>query len=159
MKIASRRTPFGDRFCFAEVVPHRLIDIQAAFVRRLETQGVDRYDALARSRLDIPGDLPALLQADPQVTAVRRAFDWAVEQAGTGVLHEDCPGPTSRKARAAGRAPAHRLVLARRLRPPTAVPGQEPPRRRLQGCLKAPSALAGPARQPAPQPQSDPVGT
>jgi 2-keto-4-pentenoate hydratase/2-oxohepta-3-ene-1,7-dioic acid hydratase in catechol pathway len=146
VKIAARRTPFGDRLCFAEVVPHRLIDIQAAFVRRLETDGVHRDDALARSRLAVPGDLPALLQADPRLGAVRRLFDWVVPLADTGVLDEDClwsdePG---RLGPPVGRP---RTVWCMggnypRRRP---APGEEPPPRHAPGGgLKATGALAGP---------------
>jgi 2-keto-4-pentenoate hydratase/2-oxohepta-3-ene-1,7-dioic acid hydratase in catechol pathway len=161
VKIASRRTPFGDRLCFAEVVPHHLIDIQAAFVRRLETDGVHRDDALARSRLAVPGDLPALLQADPQLAAVRRLFDWTAEHIDSGVLGDDClwsdePG---RLGPPVGRPHTVWCMLANypRRRP---APGEEPPpRRALQGCLKAVSALAGPhddLRHPAISEKVDP---
>ncbi|MFE2431802.1 fumarylacetoacetate hydrolase family protein [Streptomyces sp. NPDC059373] len=160
MKIASRRTPFGDRLCFPEVVPHHLIDIQAAFVRRLETGGVHRDDALARARLAVPGDLPALLQADPQLDAVRRVFDWAVEHADTGELHEDClwsddPG---RLGPPVGRPQTIWCMLANYPRQrPASAPQQ--PRRGLQGCLKAAGSLAGPydeLRHPAISRQVDP---
>lgn len=164
MKIASRRTPFGDRLCFPEVVPHHLIDIQAAFVRRLETGGVHRDDALARARLAVPGDLPALLQADPELTAVRRVFDWAVDHADTGELHEDClwsdePG---RLGPPIGRPQTIWCMLANypRERPgaaPTDAGKQRP--RGPQGCLKAVSSLAGPCdelRYPAISHQVDP---
>ncbi|MFD4548901.1 fumarylacetoacetate hydrolase family protein [Streptomyces sp. NPDC058466] len=147
MKIASRRTPFGDRLCFAEVVPHHLLDIQAAFVRRLETQGVHRDDALARSRLDIPGDLPALLQADPQLTAVRWVFDWAVEQADSGDLR-DClwSDDPERLGPPVGRPQTIWCMLANYPRRPSDPDQrQQPqPQRGLQGCLKPPGSLAGP---------------
>lgn len=149
MKIASRRTPFGDRLCFAEVIPDHLIDIQAAFVRRLESLGVHRDDALARARLDVPGDLPALLQADPELTAVRAVFDWVVDNADTGELHEDClwsdePG---RLGPAVGRPQTIWCVQVNypRRRPEDEPPGaQDRPRPALRGFLKAISSLAGP---------------
>ncbi|MFF2847791.1 fumarylacetoacetate hydrolase family protein [Streptomyces sp. NPDC058001] len=147
MKIASRRTPFGDRLCLAEVVPRHLIDIQAAAVRRLETQGVHRDDALARARLDIPsGDLPALLQADPQLTAVRRTFDWAVEQADSGDLEADClwSDEPERLGPPIGRPHTIWCMLANYPRRPAAPGVESPPRRGPQGCLKTPGALAGP---------------
>jgi 2-keto-4-pentenoate hydratase/2-oxohepta-3-ene-1,7-dioic acid hydratase in catechol pathway len=146
VKIASRRTPFGDRLCFAEVVPHHLIDIQAAFVRRLETDGVHRDDALARSGYAVPGDLPSLLQVDPQLASLRRLFDWIAGHADTGVLDQDClwSDEPRRLGPPVGKPHTVWCMLANYPRRPSA-PGQEPPPRRgLQGCLKAPGALAGP---------------
>ncbi|WP_405791613.1 fumarylacetoacetate hydrolase family protein [Streptomyces sp. NBC_01506] len=168
MKIASRRTPFGDRLCFPEVVPRQLIDIQAAFVRRSQTEGVHRDDALARARRALSGDLPALLQADPELTAVRRVFDWAVDHAGTGDLDEDClwsdePG---RLGPPIGRPRTIWCMLANfpRERPGAvgAVTSDTAPQRTVrgpQGCLKAISALAGPhddLRYPAISEKVDP---
>jgi 2-keto-4-pentenoate hydratase/2-oxohepta-3-ene-1,7-dioic acid hydratase in catechol pathway len=165
VKIASRRTPFGDRLCFPEVVPHHLIDIQAAFVRRLETGGVHRDDALARARLAIPGDLPALLQADPELAAVRRVFDWAVAHADTGELHEDClwSDEPERLGPPIGRPQTIWCMLANY---PRERSGAQPsgaardrPKRGLQGCLKATGALAGPhddLRYPAISEKVDP---
>ncbi|MFE9764819.1 fumarylacetoacetate hydrolase family protein [Streptomyces sp. NPDC005808] len=160
MKIATRRTPFGDRLCFAEVIPHHLIDIQAAFVRRLESLGVHRDDAVARSRLDVPGDLPSLLQVDPELTAVRAAFDWAVDNADTGELHEDClwSDKPERLGPAVGRPRTIWCMLANYPRSPgTSAPPQ--PRRGLQGHLKPTGALAGPndaLRYPAISEKVDP---
>ncbi|MFL4907868.1 fumarylacetoacetate hydrolase family protein [Streptomyces sp. MMS24-I2-30] len=148
MKIASRRTPFGDRLCFADVVPGHLVDIQAASVRRAETAGVHRDDALARSRHVVLGDLPALLQADPDLGEIRRVHDWAVDHAGTGELGADClwsdePG---RLGTPLGRPRTVWLMLANF--PRGARPGaQQPPRGErptMRGCLKSVSALAGP---------------
>ncbi|MFK0284296.1 fumarylacetoacetate hydrolase family protein [Streptomyces sp. NPDC090499] len=146
MKIASRRTPFGDRLCFADVVPHQLIDIQAAFVRRLERDGAHRDDALTRSRRAVAGDLPALLRDDPHLSDVRRLFDWAVAQRDSGVLDADCLwsddpallGPPVGSPRTVW------CMLANypRRRP---APGERPAAPRgLQGCLKAPGSLTGP---------------
>jgi 2-keto-4-pentenoate hydratase/2-oxohepta-3-ene-1,7-dioic acid hydratase in catechol pathway len=148
VKIASRRTPFGDRLCFADVVPHQLIDIQAAFVRRLETDGVHREDALVRSRLALAGDLPALLQADPQLTVVHDLFDWTVSHLDSGVLDEDClwSGDPARLGSPLGRPRTVWLMLANY--PRGARPGAQQPqpgeRPTMRGCLKAVSALAGP---------------
>jgi 2-keto-4-pentenoate hydratase/2-oxohepta-3-ene-1,7-dioic acid hydratase in catechol pathway len=167
VKIASRRTAFGDRLCFPGVVPHHLVDIQAAYARRLETGGVHRLDALARSRLAIPGDLPALLQADPQLTAARRALDWAVDHADSGDLHEGClwpdePGllgpPIGRPHVVwgmTGNYPRERPA-PEQVKSDT---GQEQPKRSLQGFLKATSSLVGPhdeVRYPAISRQVDP---
>ncbi|MEU0948647.1 fumarylacetoacetate hydrolase family protein [Streptomyces canus] len=160
MKIASRRTPFGDRLCFAEVIPRQLIDIQGAFVRRAERDGLHRDDALARSRLAVAGDLRGLLQADPQLTAVRDLFDWTLGQADTGVLDEDCLWSDVPELLGPPVGTPHTVwcQLAnyprRRL-----APGEEPSPRGLQGCLKAPGALAGPydnLRHPMISEQVDP---
>jgi 2-keto-4-pentenoate hydratase/2-oxohepta-3-ene-1,7-dioic acid hydratase in catechol pathway len=150
VKIASRRTPFGDRLCFPEVVPGQLVDIQAAFVRRLETDGVHRDDALARARLAVAGDLPALLRADPQLTAVRRVFEWAVSHAGSGDLDHDClwSDEPRRLGPPIGQPRTIWCMLANYPREPvgSAPSGTAPARsvRSPQGCLKAVGALAGP---------------
>ncbi|MFD5079956.1 fumarylacetoacetate hydrolase family protein [Streptomyces sp. NPDC058371] len=146
MKIASRRTPFGDRLCFAGVVPHQLVDIQAAFVRRLETDGVHRDDALTRSRVVTGGDLPSLLRQDPRLDEIRRLHDWAAQQAHSGIIDEDClwSDDPARLGPPVGRPRTVWCMLANYPRHPVA--GREaPPRRGMQGCLKAPNALAGPA--------------
>ncbi|MEU2923547.1 fumarylacetoacetate hydrolase family protein [Streptomyces sp. NPDC007251] len=146
MKIASRRTPFGDRLCFAEVVPHHLVDIGAAYVRRLEADGVHRDDALARARYAVPGDLPSLLQVDPQLASLRRLFDWVAGHADTGVLDQDCLWSDEPRLLAPPVGKPHTVwcMLATYPRRPPATGQKPPPRRGLQGCLKAPGALAGP---------------
>lgn len=146
MKLASRRTPFGDRLCFADVVPHQLIYLQAAFVRRLETDGVHRDDALVRSRFTALGDLPALLQADPRLAAVRGLFDWCAEHADTGVLDEDClwSDEAARLGPPVGRPHTVWCMGGNYLRRPLAPDEAPPPRRGLGGGQKAPGALAGP---------------
>ena len=158
MKIASRRTPYGDRLCFADLVPHRLIDVQAAFVRQLETAGVHPADARLRARLAVPCDLPTLLRADPELGDVRRVFDWCLDHLDSGELYDDClwndePG---RLASPVGRPRTVWTMLAAypRQRPATPAsgsgsgfgvgPGGEPARRAMQGCLKAPNSIAGP---------------
>ena len=154
MKIASRRTPYGDRLCFAGLVPHRLIDIQAAFVRQLETTaGVHPEDAVLRARPAVPGDLPTLLRADPGLGDVRRVFDWCLDHLDDGVLHDDClwsdePG---RLGSPVGRPRTVWTMLAAYPRQRPAAEGTqpesargEPARRAMQGCLKALNALAGP---------------
>ncbi|MFG3024103.1 fumarylacetoacetate hydrolase family protein [Streptomyces sp. NPDC048254] len=145
MRIASRRTPFGDRLCFAGLVPHRLVDIQGAFVRQLELDGVHRDDALARSRLVVPGDLPALLRSDPRLTDVRRLFDRIAARLDSGVL-DDClwSDDPQRLGVVVGRPRTVWCMggnyLRRRL-----APGEEPPPRRGPGGgLKGTGALAGP---------------
>jgi 2-keto-4-pentenoate hydratase/2-oxohepta-3-ene-1,7-dioic acid hydratase in catechol pathway len=152
VKIASRRTPFGDRLCFAEVVPNHLVDIQAAAVRRLDTAGAHRDDALARSRHVVFGDLPALLQVDPDLSDIRRVFDWVADHTGTEELDADClwsdePG---RLGTPLDRPQTIWLMLAnfpRGRRPGTEQPQPQPQQGELppmRGCLKSVGALAGP---------------
>jgi hypothetical protein len=69
VKLTVRQTYVGDRLCFPEVIPDRLIDGQAAYAQQLDRSGVHRKDAIARSQRAIPSDLPALLQADPDLMA------------------------------------------------------------------------------------------
>ena len=64
MKLAIRRTYLGDRLSFPDVIDGRLVDVQAAYARMLETRGSHRDDAIPRSRREIAETLPALLQAD-----------------------------------------------------------------------------------------------
>ncbi|MFC7582784.1 hypothetical protein ACFQYP_02430 [Nonomuraea antimicrobica] len=58
MKLAIRRTYLGDRLCFPDVVGDRLVDVQAAYARMLETRGSHRDDAIPRSRREIAETLP-----------------------------------------------------------------------------------------------------
>jgi 2-keto-4-pentenoate hydratase/2-oxohepta-3-ene-1,7-dioic acid hydratase in catechol pathway len=90
MKIAVRRTYFGDRLCFPGIVPHALLDLRAAFARRLVLEGVCRADAVARAEHAIAADLPSLLRDDPELTEVRRLHEWAAERANSGDLHDGC---------------------------------------------------------------------
>jgi 5-oxopent-3-ene-1,2,5-tricarboxylate decarboxylase/2-hydroxyhepta-2,4-diene-1,7-dioate isomerase len=90
MKIAVRRTYFGDRLCFPGIVPHALLDLKAAYARRLVLEGVCRTDAVARAERAIGSDLPALLRDDPELGEVRRLYEWATERAGSGDLHDGC---------------------------------------------------------------------
>ncbi|MER5791437.1 fumarylacetoacetate hydrolase family protein [Streptomyces sp. NPDC001980] len=161
MKIASRRTPFGDRLCFAEVLPDQLVDLRAAFVRRLETEGVHRDDALARSRRVVPADLPELLRTDPGLDAVQRLFDWVVTHADSGVLDQDglWSAEPGRLGPPIGRPHTVWCMLANYPRRSPTPGGRPPIPRGLQGCLKAPGALAGPyddLRHPAISERVDP---
>jgi len=90
MKIAVRRTYFGDRLCFPGIVPHALLDLRAAFARRLVLEGVCRADAVARAEHAIAADLPSLLRDDPELGEVRRLHEWATERAAVGDLHDGC---------------------------------------------------------------------
>jgi 2-keto-4-pentenoate hydratase/2-oxohepta-3-ene-1,7-dioic acid hydratase in catechol pathway len=148
VKIASRRTPFGPRLCFADVLPDHLIDVQTACARRLEASGIHPDDALARARHIVFGDLPALLQIDPGLDDIRRVYDWSVDRAGIGELDADClwsdePG---RLGTPLGRPRTLWLMLANYPRGPR--PGADRPqsgdRPTMRGCLKAAGALAGP---------------
>ncbi|MFI9381878.1 fumarylacetoacetate hydrolase family protein [Kutzneria sp. NPDC052558] len=90
MKIAVRRTYLGDRLCFPEIVPGLLVDIQAIHAHQLTAGGAHREDAIARSQREIAPDLPALLQADPGLTTVRKAHEHAMAAAELGDLPVDC---------------------------------------------------------------------
>ncbi|MCI3238918.1 fumarylacetoacetate hydrolase family protein [Streptomyces spinosisporus] len=161
MKIASRRTPLGDRLCFADVIPHQLIDLQAAYVRRLESKGVHRDDALARSARALSGDLRTLLRAEPTLDTARRLHDWAVAHSDTGVLDEECLWDDRPRLLGSpvGTPTTVWCMLANYPRGPRAS-GEAPPRPRgMQGCLKAPSAIVGPhddLRHPAISQSVDP---
>jgi hypothetical protein len=72
MKIAVRRTYFGDRLCFPGIVPHAVLDLRAAYRRQLVIEGVCRADAVARAERTIAADMPALLRDDPELAEVRR---------------------------------------------------------------------------------------
>jgi hypothetical protein len=65
MKLAVRRTYYGDRLCFPGVVPNGLVDVRAACARMLVVRGgMDRGDAVARAERSIAADLPGLLRDD-----------------------------------------------------------------------------------------------
>jgi hypothetical protein len=81
VKLAIRRTYFGDRLCFSGIIPDRLVDVQAVYAQQLERKGAHRDDAIARSRRAIPSGLPVLLQADPGLTAVRQVANTVVRAA------------------------------------------------------------------------------
>ena len=90
MKLAIRRTYFGDRLCFPEVVPGRLVDVQAAYSWQLDARGAYRDDAIARAQREIPPELPALLRADPGLGTVR----WIRDQVADGDgLPAECTWP------------------------------------------------------------------
>jgi 2-keto-4-pentenoate hydratase/2-oxohepta-3-ene-1,7-dioic acid hydratase in catechol pathway len=164
VKLTVRRTYLGDRLCFPEVIPDRLIDVQAAYAQQMERGGVHREDAIARSQRAIPSDLPALLQADPYLTVVRRVFEQALAGAQSGDLPEDCTW-SSEKALLGppvGRPSTVWGMTANypRKRPESAAPpqGGEPPRNPT-GFLKASGSLAGPyddVRYPAISEQVEP---
>ena len=77
MKLAIGRTYFGNRLCFPDISPGRLVDVQAAYAWQLQGQGDCRDDAIARSQREIPPELPALLQAAVFIAANRKANDVA----------------------------------------------------------------------------------
>jgi 2-keto-4-pentenoate hydratase/2-oxohepta-3-ene-1,7-dioic acid hydratase in catechol pathway len=149
MKLAVRRTYFGDRLCFPDVIPHRFLDVQATYARQLEMGGSHRDDAIARSQIEIRPDLPALLQADPHLTVVRRVHDWAMTHARTGDLVDGCTWPYD-KASLGAPIGAPRTIwgmTANYERHPRAAAAPAQPREERPTCrgfLKAPSSLAGP---------------
>ncbi|HWG24665.1 fumarylacetoacetate hydrolase family protein [Actinospica sp.] len=152
MKIAVRRTYFGDRLCFPGIVPHALLDLRAAHTRRLVLEGVCRADAVAQAERAIASDLPALLRDDPELTEVRRLHEWAAERAGSGDLHDGCTwlhvpkllGPPVGSPRMvwgmSGNYPRQRPNTADPSRPDRPEPDGPPAPR---GFVKAPGSLAG----------------
>jgi len=172
MKLAVKRTYFGDRLCFPDVVPDKLLDVRAAYARQLVQEGAHRDDALLHSQAEIQGDLPSLLQADPHLSVLRRVLDWALTGVASGELEEaeDCTwsydkgslGPPIGHPRtiwgmmanyprqrpgdaASGPASAATPAPAAALASaPAPGPQGGGARRNALGCLKAAGSLAGP---------------
>jgi len=144
VKLAIRRTYLGDRLCFPDVVEGRLVDVQAAYARMLETRGSHRDDAIPRSRREVAETLPALLQTDPELGIVRAVHEWVPAAIGTGDLTDDCTWSAEKVMFGPPIGRPHTIwgMTANyprdRQAPPPSTPG------RLQGFLKAPGALAGP---------------
>jgi 2-keto-4-pentenoate hydratase/2-oxohepta-3-ene-1,7-dioic acid hydratase in catechol pathway len=162
VKLTVRRTYLGDRMCFPQIVQDRLIDVQAVYAHQLERGGAHREDAIARSLREIAPDLPALLQADPDLTVVRRACEYAVAAAERGDLPEDCLWSAEKTALG---PPIGRpdTIWGMTGNYPRSRPAPEPradePRRNLTGFLKASGAIAGPydnVRYPAMSQRVDP---
>jgi 5-oxopent-3-ene-1,2,5-tricarboxylate decarboxylase/2-hydroxyhepta-2,4-diene-1,7-dioate isomerase len=165
LKIAVRRTYFGDRLCFPDVVPHDLVDLRAAYARKLVLEGAAREDAVARAERAIAPDLPALLREDPDLVLVRELHDWATARAGDGDLHDGCTwlhvpkllGPPVGTPRMVWGMTANYPRLPADPQAP-ALPGTTGvPRPR--GFIKAPGALIGPRdaiRYPAASSQVEP---
>jgi len=143
VKIAVRRTYLGDRLCFPEIVQGRLIDIQAVYAHQLATGGVHREDAIARSHREIAPDLPALLQADPDLTVVRKAHEHAVATAELGDLPADClwSAEPAQLGPPVGR-PGTVWGMTGNYPRTRSGPADAPPN--LTGFLKAAGSLAGP---------------
>jgi 2-keto-4-pentenoate hydratase/2-oxohepta-3-ene-1,7-dioic acid hydratase in catechol pathway len=162
VKLAIRRTYLGDRLSFPDVIDGRLVDVQAAYARMLETRGSHRDDAIPRSRREIAETLPELLQADPDLTVVRAVHEWASTAAGTGDLTEDCTWSAEQELYGPPVGRPHTIwgMTSNYPRDRQAPPPENgTPRRRLQGFLKAPGALAGPydsLRYPAMSERVDP---
>ncbi|WP_127359541.1 fumarylacetoacetate hydrolase family protein [Actinacidiphila soli] len=146
------------RLCLPGVVPDRLLDVQATYARQLVQGGARREDALARTQAEISGRLPTLLQVDPRLTVLRRVLDRALTSADSGELDGDegctwsCEEallgpPVGRPHTIWGMManyPQRRHDAASSVSPAPASPPEGYPRRNAQGCLKAPSSLAGP---------------
>jgi 2-keto-4-pentenoate hydratase/2-oxohepta-3-ene-1,7-dioic acid hydratase in catechol pathway len=153
MKIAVRRTYYGDRLCFPGIVPHALVDVRAAYARMLIVRdGVDREDALERADRTIAAELPGLLRDDPELGEVRRVHDWVIGRKQSGDLQEGCVWPHVPGLLAApvGRPRTVWGMSGNYLREaPSADGGSGGPERAARpanqrGFLKAPGALAGP---------------
>jgi 2-keto-4-pentenoate hydratase/2-oxohepta-3-ene-1,7-dioic acid hydratase in catechol pathway len=150
VKLAIRRTYLGDRLCFPDVIPDRLVDVQAVYAWQLERKGAYRDDAIARSQRAIPSGLPALLQVDPGLTVVREVHEQAVANADKGDLPEDCTWSNGKAA--LGPPVGHPGTVwgmtgnYPRTRPDPAAPdpGEAEAPRPLTGFLKAAGSLAGP---------------
>src|SRR5207247_1272900 len=84
VKLAVRRTYLGDRLCLADVLADRLVDLHAAYALRLQVGGLHREDALDRAARELPATLPALLQADPELTLAREIDEWARSRSSSG---------------------------------------------------------------------------
>jgi 2-keto-4-pentenoate hydratase/2-oxohepta-3-ene-1,7-dioic acid hydratase in catechol pathway len=145
VKLAIGRTYFGNRLCFPDVFPRRLVDVQAAYAWQLEGQDADRDDAIARSQREIPAELPALLRADPSLAVVRRVREQVADGDG---LPEGCTWPADEIL--LGPPVGHPATFwdmssnYPRKRANAASPGprEDPPQ--LSGYLKAACSLAGP---------------
>ena len=147
VKLAIRRTYFGDRLCFPDIVPGRLVDVQAAYAWQLDARGAYRDDAIARAQREIPPELPALLQADPCLGAVRRVRDLVADGDG---LPEGCTWPADEVLLGppvghpgtiwdmSSNYPRERASAGA----PSSGPAEGPPP--LSGYLKAVGSLAGP---------------
>jgi 2-keto-4-pentenoate hydratase/2-oxohepta-3-ene-1,7-dioic acid hydratase in catechol pathway len=148
VKLAIRRTYLGDRLCFPDVVPGHLVDVQAAYAWQLDARGAYRDDAIARAQREIRPELPALLQADPRLDAVRRVREQVADGDG---LPEECTWPTGDDV-LLGPPVGHPATVwdmssnYPRERPsaggPSPGPADGPPP--LSGYLKAVGSLAGP---------------
>jgi 2-keto-4-pentenoate hydratase/2-oxohepta-3-ene-1,7-dioic acid hydratase in catechol pathway len=154
MKIAVRRTYYGGRLCFPDVIPDALLDLRGAYARMLVLRdGSDQADAVERAEHTIAADLPGLLRDDPELASVRELHAWAHERAERGDLHEGCTWPHVPELLGPPIGRPHTVwgMSANYLReepgraaagsaphdPPGAPPNQ-------RGFLKAPGALAGP---------------
>jgi 2-keto-4-pentenoate hydratase/2-oxohepta-3-ene-1,7-dioic acid hydratase in catechol pathway len=147
VKLAIRRTYLGDRLCFPDVVPGRLVDVQAAYAWQLDVRGAYRDDAIARAQREIAPELPALLQADPRLGAVRRVRDQVADGDG---LPEECTWPADEVLLGppvghpatvwdmSSNYPRERASAGAR----SSGPAEDPPP--LSGYLKAAGSLAGP---------------
>jgi 2-keto-4-pentenoate hydratase/2-oxohepta-3-ene-1,7-dioic acid hydratase in catechol pathway len=151
MKIAVRRTYYGDRLCFPDPVPGAVVDVRAAHSRMLMVRSsFDREDALAHTERAIPVDLPGVLRDPAGLGELRRLHDWVHQRAHTGDLHEGCTwtsvpkqlGPPIGRPRTVWGMSGNYL---RDVPDPGAGAPQhpaQPPNQR--GFLKAVSSLAGP---------------
>ncbi|MFD6517668.1 fumarylacetoacetate hydrolase family protein [Rhodococcus sp. NPDC060176] len=90
MKLATRRTYFGDRLCFPELVNGAVVDVQAAYSSQLMAGGVHREDAVARAGRSIPSTLADALVDDPTLSLFRSVYDWSAAAALAGTLDLDC---------------------------------------------------------------------
>jgi len=150
MKLAVRRSYFGDRLCFPDVVPHAFLDVQAAYARKLEVEGEYREDAVARAQHAIPAQLPALLRDDPDLGLARSVQEWALNRVAKGDLLDGCTWNAPR-ALIGSPVGSPRMVWGMSANyertpadPAAPAPAPDPDARGLRGFLKAPGAMTGP---------------
>jgi len=151
MRLAVRRTYFGDRLCLAGVLAEQLVDLRAVYALRLEVDGAHREDALARTERELPPTLLGLLEADPTLALAREINDWAHAWSASGDLHAECTwsgsgtqlgAPTGRPQIAwgmTGNYPRHSGP-----NPNGDTDGAAPATRAMCGFLKSPRAIVGP---------------
>ncbi|HWG25587.1 fumarylacetoacetate hydrolase family protein [Actinospica sp.] len=154
MKIAVRRTYYGDRLCFPGAVPDALVDVRGVYARMLMLRdGLERDDAIVRTEHTIAADLPGLLRDDAGLGEVRRVHDWALERAQSGDLHEGCTWSQAPELLGAPVGRPHTVWgmsgnYPREAADPAAAGSAQPERPAAppnqRGFLKAAGALAGP---------------
>jgi 5-oxopent-3-ene-1,2,5-tricarboxylate decarboxylase/2-hydroxyhepta-2,4-diene-1,7-dioate isomerase len=151
VKLAIRRTYLGDRLSLAGVLPDRLVDLHAAYALRLQSGGLHREDALDRAARTLPTTLPALLQADPDLTIARELDEWTRSRSSSGELADECTWSAA-GARLGPPTGRPRLVWGMTGNYPRSSNGSNPDGpRAMCGFVKAGSAIVGahdPVRYP-----------
>jgi len=161
MRLAVRRTYFGDRVCLAGVTPGQLIDLHAAYTYWLEHEGADHEDATRRAAHELPRNVPDLLFDDDTLTLPRKIEDWVRGRVDSGELETECsmPDDPHRLASPVGRPNVVWGMTGNYPRENEPATKSAPQKRPMTGFLKSPSAIAGPrdaVRYPAIAERVDP---